>query len=478
MAYNYYQIGKFNMILGISDSLWYNLPYIILFILLIAMLGVLYGLFRSRNRLKTLLEQDLNKDIITGYNNFTYFVEKANEMIRYKDNHYAIGYIDVSNFKMINDYYGRTHGDAVLKMVAEKINDLVVPNGVFARRFADRFVFMIDYIDIRSLAYIVDTYLSELDFKIEGIESVIRINCNCGIYEVVDRKETIEEMIDKAAVATKLSKNSIATAVTVLDKQVSNVIKRNQEITYKMNDAYNNREFVVYIQPKVSMTNGKIVGGEALVRWMSPEEGMIPPNHFIPLFEENGFVTKLDFYILEQICSMIERRSESGKKNIPISVNQSRLHVYDSLYINKLIKTFDKYSIDKDSVVFEITESAFTEKSQDMIDLIHRMVQLGYKVSMDDFGCGYSSLNMLNVLPICELKLDKSFLDDESTRSRYIIKTIVGLSHGLGISIVCEGVETFEQVRFLQQIGCDVAQGYYYARPMPLEEFEKMLDAV
>ena len=285
-------------------------------------------------------------------------------------------------------------------------------------------------------------------------------------------------MIDKAAVATKLSKNSIATAVTVLDKQVSNVIKRNQEITYKMNDAFNNREFVVYIQPKVSMTNGKIVGGEALVRWMSPEEGMIPPNHFIPLFEENGFVTKLDFYILEQICGMIERRTELGKKNIPISVNQSRLHVYDSLYINKLIKTFDKYSIDKDSIVFEITESAFTENSQDMIDLIHRMVQLGYKVSMDDFGCGYSSLNMLNLLPICELKLDKSFLDDESTRSRYIIKTIVGLSHGLGISIVCEGVETFEQVRFLQQIGCDVAQGYYYARPMPLAEFEKMLDVV
>lgn len=331
MAYNYYRLGQFNMFLGVSDSLWYNMPYIILFILLIAMMGVVYGLFRSRSRLKTLLEEDLNKDSITGYNNFTYFVEKANEMIRYKDNHYAIGYIDVSNFKMINDYYGRTHGDAVLKMVAGKINDLVVPNGVFARRFADRFVFMIDYIDIKSLAYIVDTYLSELDFKIEGMESVIRINCNCGIYEVIDRKETIEEMIDKAAVATKLSKNSIATAVTVLDKQVSNVIKRNQEITYKMNDAFNNREFVVYIQPKVSMTNGKIVGGEALVRWMSPEEGMIPPNHFIPLFEENGFVTKLDFYILEQICSMIERRAEWGKKNIPISVNQSRLHVYDSL---------------------------------------------------------------------------------------------------------------------------------------------------
>ena len=151
--------------------------------------------------------------------------------------------------------------------------------------------------------------------------------------------------------------------------------------------------------------------------------------------------------------------------------------MYDSLYINKLIKTFDKHEIDKDDIIFEVTESAFTENVQDMIELVHRMVQMGYNVSMDDFGCGYSSLNMLNQLPICELKLDKQFIDDESPRSRYIIKSIVGLSHGLGISIVCEGVETFEQVKFLQQVGCDIAQGYYYAKPMPMAEFEKMLDA-
>ncbi len=463
--------------MAVSENVIMNIWFIILLILMIITIIMFYTLWNSRDKLKKLMNQHTNQDTITGYGNFTRFIDNAKNMLMYDDRHYAIGYIDVSNFKSINDYYGRVQGDGVLKTVADRINDLVMPDGIFSRRFADRFVFMVDYLDITSLAYIVDTYLSEMDYRIEGLEEVVRIKCNCGIYEVTDHKERIEEMIDKAAIATKLSKNSISTAVTILDKQVSNDIMRNQEITYKMNSAYNNKEFVVYIQPKVSMINGKIVGGEALIRWMSPEEGMIPPIRFIPLFEENGFVTKLDFYVLNQVCEIINRRKQNGNRLVPISVNQSRLHVYDSLYINKLIKTIDKYEIDKSDIIFEVTESAFTENVQDMIDLVNRMVQMGYNVSMDDFGCGYSSLNMLNQLPICELKLDKQFIDDESPKSRYIIKSIVGLSHGLGISIVCEGVETFEQVKFLQQVGCDIAQGYYYAKPMPMDEFEKMLDA-
>lgn len=465
-------------ILAVSGGFLNRLPLAILIIVLITAIVIAYVQWSGKEKLRQVMNNKTNKDVLTGYSNYTQFIDDANGMLKFKEAKYAIGYIDVSNFKAINDNYGRSQGDNVLKVVADKINDLVVPNGIFARRFADRFVFLISYMDIGSLSYIVDTYLSEIDYEIEGMDTSIRIKCNCGIYEVVNMNENIEEMIDKAAIATKLSKNSISSSVTILDKEVSGKIIRNQEITYKMNDAYNNKEFVVYIQPKVSMVNGKIVGGEALVRWLSPTEGMIPPNDFIPLFEQNGFVTKLDFYILERVCEMIKERVEKGKKIIPISVNQSRLHVYDALYINKLIKTFDKFGIDKNNIIFEVTESAFTENVQDMIELINRMVQLGYKVSMDDFGCGYSSLNMLNQLPISELKLDKQFIDDESVRSRYIIKSIVGLSHGLGISIVCEGVETFEQVKFLQQIGCDVAQGYYYAKPMPMDEFERMLDTV
>ena len=397
-------------------------------------------------------------------------------MLKYKDVNYVIGVIDISNFKAINDYYGRNQGDKILKSVADRIHDIIMPDGIFTRMFADRFVFMINFLDINSLKYIIETYLEDIEFEIEELREVIKINCNCGMYIIEDYGEDVNMMIDKAAIASKLSKKSISKMVTILDNNINYDIARKQKLTYKMNKALNNHEFVPYIQPKVSFRDGHIVGGEALVRWMSPEDGMIAPNDFIPLFEQNGFVNKVDFYMLERICAMIKKRSEWGRYTVPISVNQSRMHVYDAVYINKLINTFDKYGINKNNIVFELTESAFTENTDDMIDLIRRMSKLGYNISMDDFGCGYSSLNMLNLLPISELKLDKQFLDDESEKSRYIIKSIVNLAHGLGIKIVCEGVETAEQVEFLTNIGCDIAQGYYYAKPMPMNEFEKLLD--
>lgn len=449
-----------------------------LLIVLVGLILVLvgYSLWMGKRNIQKLIDEHINIDPVSGYGNFARFVDDAEKMLKYKDVNYVVGVIDISNFKAINDYYGRNQGDRILKSVADRIHDIIMPDGIFTRMFADRFVFMINFLDINSLKYIIETYLEDIEFEIEELREVIKINCNCGMYIIEDYGEDVNMMIDKAAIASKLSKKSISKMVTILDNNINYDIARKQKLTYKMNKALNNHEFVPYIQPKVSFRDGHIVGGEALVRWMSPEEGMIAPNDFIPLFEQNGFVNKVDFYMLERICAMIKKRSEWGRYTVPISVNQSRMHVYDAVYINKLINTFDKYGINKNNIVFELTESAFTENTDDMIDLIRRMSKLGYNISMDDFGCGYSSLNMLNLLPISELKLDKQFLDDESEKSRYIIKSIVNLAHGLGIKIVCEGVETAEQVEFLTNIGCDIAQGYYYARPMPMNEFEKLLD--
>lgn len=450
--------------------------FLVLLIVIMVVVLASYFIWLANKHMKKAIFQHANIDEITGYGNYSKFVDDANIMLKYDDMHYVVGYVDISNFKIINDFYGRKCGDLVLRMIADRVHDIVVPDGICARIFADRFVFMVSYLDLGSLEYMVETHLSEADVELPEINGTIRLKCNCGIYRVDDYRENINDMVDKASMAAKLSKNSVSQMVTVLEKDISTTIVNNQKITYKMNDALSNQEFVPYIQPKVSFRDGRIVGGEALVRWVSGEYGTIPPDKFIPLFEQNGFVTKVDFYMLEKVCAMLKARADIGKRNVPISVNQSRIHIYDKMYINKLINTFDKYGIDKENIIFELTESAFTENTDDMIVLIKRMKTLGYRISMDDFGCGYSSLNMLNLLPINELKIDKAFLDDESPKSRFIIKTIVELAHGLGISIVCEGVETDEQVRFLRHIGCDVAQGYYYAKPMPMNEFEKMLD--
>lgn len=445
-------------------------------ILTIVVVIIFFIMWRNKGNTIELINKHANMDEVTGYSNFNKFVNDANIMLKYDDVKYVIGYIDVSNFKTINDFYGRKQGDLVLKNVAERVNDIVVPDGIFARVFADRFVFMMPYLDISSLTYIIETYLSEIKFDVEELNETLKISCNCGLYEVVDYKEDINAMVDKAYIAASLSKQSIQRMVTVLHDDVSKKIVTNQKLTYKMRKALNDREFVVYIQPKISFKTGKIVGGEALIRWMSKEDGMIAPNDFIPLFEQNGFVTNVDFYMLERVCGMIKRREEWNKKNVPISVNQSRMHVYDSIYINKLINTFDKFGIGKDDIIFELTESAFTDNSEDMTALIKRMANLGYRISMDDFGSGYSSLNTLNVLPINELKIDKKFLDDASERSRFIITSIIKMAHGLNIEVVCEGVETEEQVDFLRRVGCDIAQGYFYSRPIPMADFEKLLD--
>ena len=422
------------------------------------------------------ISKTMIKDPVTGAQNFIGFIEEAQIKLNNSESKVAIGVVDISNFKTINDFYGRSFGDVTLKVISDKLCDIVSPDGIYSRMFADRFVFLIPYMDIDGLAYVIETYLSGVDVEFETIKETINIDCNCGIYKVEDYKEDINGMIDKALVALKISKASVTKMVTVLDIDIGHIIETNQKLTYKMNSALKNHEFVAYIQPKVSFRDGSIVGGEALARWMSPDEGMIAPNDFIPLFEQNGFVTKVDFCILEKICSMIRKRKEWGKRVVPISVNQSRIHVYDKMYINKLITTFDRFGISKDNIIFELTESAFTDNTEDMISLCKRMNQLGYIISMDDFGCGYSSLNMLNILPINELKLDKQFLNDESDKSRFIIKSIINLAHGLGMKVVCEGVETFEQVDFLRKSGCDIAQGFYYSKPVPLPEFEKLLD--
>lgn len=294
-----------------------------LLIVLVGLILVLvgYSLWMGKRNTQKLIDEHINIDPISGYGNFARFVDDAEIMLKYKDVNYVVGVIDISNFKAINDYYGRNQGDRILKSVADRIHDIIMPDGIFTRMFADRFVFMINFLDINSLKYIIETYLEDIEFEIEELREVIKINCNCGMYIIEDYGEDVNMMIDKAAIASKLSKKSISKMVTILDNNINYDIARKQKLTYKMSKALNNHEFVPYIQPKVSFRDGHIVGGEALVRWMSPEDGMIAPNDFIPLFEQNGFVNKVDFYMLERICAMIKKRSEWGRYTVPISVN-------------------------------------------------------------------------------------------------------------------------------------------------------------
>ena len=449
--------------------------YICLFIVIV-LVGVITWSISNKKRKEETLERLAYTDSVTGgMNQSKFYIE--GDKVRNKEGKYAVGYINIQNFKYINDFYGREQGDNVLKVMAHMLDDLMQPDGIYARMSADRFAFLVSYIDYETLKYNFDTYISDIEINISGFSDTVNIKSTCGVYLVENSTEGIRDMVDKAAIAEKRARIDSRKRIILYDDELNAEFVKNQEMTSSMKKALENNEFVVYMQPKVDIDSEVPVGCEALVRWISPEKGFVSPGDFIPLFEKNGFVTEVDFYVLEQVCRMLRRRIDAGLPVLPVNVNQSRLHVNDRMYLSMLQDMLNKYNIPMNLIVFEITESAFINDSHAMIDLINRMKSLGFNFSIDDFGSGYSSFNLLKDMQVDELKIDKEFLEstEDLKRSRYIIERIVQMAHGLDIRVVCEGVERIEQVQFLREIECDIIQGYYYSKPMPMDDYEKYL---
>lgn len=261
------------------------------------------------------------------------------------------------------------------------------------------------------------------------------------------------------------------------DENFMKKIMFQEKIENNMENALKNREFKIYMQSKIDLKTERICGAEALVRWNSSELGFIVPDKFIPLFEKNGFVVRLDFYMLEEIFKKMIEITGKGIINFTISVNQSRTTICNPRYIHRLTEIVNKYDIDTSRIEIEVTESILTENHKYILSIIEKIRAMGFEVSMDDFGSGYSSLSILKDMPINELKLDRMFLSEEvkSDKTKTIIKKVIEMARELNINSVCEGVETKDDVQFLKEIKCDMAQGYYYGKPMPIEEFEKII---
>ena len=243
-----------------------------------------------------------------------------------------------------------------------------------------------------------------------------------------------------------------------------------------MPSALARHEFECYLQPKDGLRSRNIEGAEALIRWNSKDFGFISPGDFIPIAEKNGFVVELDFFILEEVCRTMRRWIDDGKKPVVISVNQSRLHLNYDDYIWRLREIVDKYDIPYEYIELELTESVFAENAEKLLKVMHKLHEIGFKLSLDDFGSGYSSLNMLKDMPVDVVKIDKEFFSDtmNSQKGRAVITTVVDLAKNLDMDVISEGVETREQVEFLTEIHCAMVQGYYFAKPLPISEFEKL----
>lgn len=412
-------------------------------------------------------------DRLTGVYSKEFFYQQVKDiLLRNPDKHYDILCSDIENFKLINDVFGVPTGDRLLKGVAEMYKQRVDGRGICGRLTSDKFACLLE----RKFDY-TDEVFKEASEQVNSVLEVRNIAMKWGIYYIEDRSISVEQMCDRALLAARSIKGQYGKYFAPYDDTLRNRLLKEQAITDIMESALAQNQFQIYLQPKYRIGDKKLVGAEALVRWIHPEWGFQSPGEFIPLFEKNGFITKLDQYVWDKTCAAIKEWEEEGLAPISVSVNVSRADIYNADLADILVRIVQKHNLSPSQLHLEITESAYTENPTQIIDTVGKLRDLGFVIEMDDFGSGYSSLNMLNEMPIDILKLDMKFIQSETAKpqSQGILQFIIALARWMHLSVVAEGVETEEQFNRLKVIGCDYVQGYYFARPMPCNEFKELL---
>ena len=418
------------------------------------------------------LMKTIDLDTLTGCYNREGFCKKAQDLLR-EEAVYDIIAFDIEQFRVVNDVYGIHEGDRLLQYLARIMTGFARENGGICGRISgDCFVMLL----VRKNGY--EEMVGYVDKAMERYPLQMKIVVHFGIYQIEDRTIDVTVMYDRAVLAVKRIKGKYGEAYAYFDDSMRNELLLEKEITNSMQQALADGEFLVYLQPKCNLKTEEYVGAEALIRWMNPERGLLPPAQFIPIFEKTGFITEVDLYVWEQVCRMLARWKQENRTLIPISVNVSRADLYHSDFMDRILELMDKYDIEPSLLHMEITETVYTENQNQILDMVNQMEKLGFKVEMDDFGSGYSSLNMLAEVPVDVLKVDMHFLEGYSAGEAKgnILEFSVGLAKSLGLESVAEGVETREMVDELKRLNCEMGQGYYFSRPIPIHEFEQKFD--
>lgn len=425
--------------------------------------------------------EECEYDSLTGIYNLGAFKECVGKFFELENeqSRYALLYTNISHFERINNLYGNRMADLLLVELAEAISNISFGLKFYCRSVADHFLMLVDFSDKEKLEHDLDRFCREFNgLAMERFpEAVPRLGI--GAYIIYDRREPIDEMVEKANAARKSLREKHSMLVSYYNFEDVGRHRKEKEIEQDMYRALENGEFKVYLQPKYDLYTKKMVGAEALVRWIKEDGSRVYPDEFIPVFERNGFIRQLDFYMLEHVCEMLRRRISEGKRCLPISVNQSRVLLNSDTYTTDVALVLNNYDTPPNLIELELTERIFSDSLDEMAEMMSVLKKLGIKWSIDDFGTGYSSLNLLKKLPVDIIKIDKAFLDETETSnvSKIIIRKTVELTQELDKMVVCEGVETEAQADYLKEIHCDVAQGYLYAKPMPMDEFEKIMDS-
>ncbi|MCC0643617.1 MULTISPECIES: EAL domain-containing protein [unclassified Clostridioides] len=466
--------AQFDLLL--KKVVFINILIIILFLLLIISI-----IFINRKNREQLIKIAYVDPVTKGYSKARFDME-AKEIIQSSSSGtYSLVSINIQKFKLINDSFGSDAGDKTLKYIHDVIANYLERKELLCRVSNDQFNILIKTISQKEILKYIENITNDINSFNKDKECKYFIALSIGVYKIDDPNIPLVSIQDRSNVARKNIKGNavnhpLYTCVFYSDLERLRMLKE-KEMENRMEEALDNNEFVVYLQPKVDLKNNNIVGAEALVRWQDPDKGLIPPNDFIPFFEKNGFIIKLDHYVFEKSCAMIRKWIDNGETPIPISVNFSRAHLNNKDFLKKYKTIRDKYDVPAKLLEIELTETLVFDNLQMLLNVIDQIHEEGFQCSLDDFGSGYSSLNMLKEIKVDTLKLDRAFFsapNADNISENHVIESVVELAKKLNMNSISEGVETILQMEYLKKINCDMIQGYVFSKPIPQEIFEKM----
>ena len=375
------------------------------------------------------------------------------------------------NFRYINEAYGHFKADDLLTIVAMEGQKEFKGKELCVRMNSDQFVVLIENRDNYNTK--LQEFIDNINIRAIEMGIIFPIKLKCGIYQVRQDDRDIDMMIDRANVARRSLDGSEKELIALYSDKIINEMRKVDKIESDMEKALMDGEFKVFLQPKWNIEKDELYGAEALVRWIKPDGSMVYPDQFIPVFEQNGFIEKLDFFMLTSVCKMLHNLQKAGMPVFPVSVNQSRRLWDNPEYVKHVESILKRYEVPNNMVELEVTETVFFGEQEKMISIIRELKQKDVMLSMDDFGSGYSSLNLLKDVPFDVLKIDREFFSESVTSesSTWILQKIIEMAEGLNIKVLCEGVETKEQIELLRKLGCKYVQGYYFSKPLSMAEF-------
>lgn len=438
--------------------------------------AIIFYMYLSRAKSDHRIEKVIFYDELIShynYNKFRMYVENILDSGQGED--YTMIEFDVSDFKMFNELYGYQGGDALLKTAMNVCDESCGNQEYCARIVADRFIL---FWKTQKQEEIVLRYVwlsEEIKKRMKSIFEQFKVDFYAGFYMLDKEEREFSRCHDRCMYAKNRIKKDKVQPYAFFSEDMYERILFDKKLESLMETALLDEEFKVYLQPKVRLSDESVVGAEALVRWVSPIYGMISPGNFIPLFESNGFLEQLDMYMLDHVCSIFERWDKQGMGIQRISFNVSRMYIFRPGFAKKIYDIVKKHGVNPACIEVEITENVIFDRSEELVEIIHELHDYGFIISMDDFGSGYSSLNMLKDIDIDVIKLDQVFFQTNfgnQVRANEIVAGMIRMAKTLDIEIVAEGIEKEEEVHFLRSVGCDQIQGYYYAKPLPLSEFE------